>query len=373
MELVINRYMAIFATIVIITYVMAIMGKTYGRGKRGGIGQPKPNFIVGYAIPVIIFSIFSGLRNTIGDTDAYIWSYELLTYEEAAETKLQIKGGMMLDFLQAVAKRNGLDFQVILIFGAFLSCMGALYVIYEYACPYELGVVLFVLTGYYTFSMNGLRQYMASGILMLGVKYFLSTKRIDFFKFLIFVFIAWTFHSTAIVMIPIYFIIRRKSWSLSTILLLVGTVGVTLMANALLPALFNVLEDTSYEHYATGGWFTSGEEAGSNIIRIFVLIVPLVLAYLYREKLAVLGRLGNIVVNISIINLCFYIVSLYNWIFARFAVYTSVYAIVLITWLVSFGFDRDQERAIYWGGLGLYSVYFYFLAYTVNIYSSNYF
>lgn len=366
-------YMVYFAAIVAGSFFIALFARSLPMRRPGGLGQPLPN-LIGFIIPAAAFGIFSGLRNNLGDTVFYIHSYNLIDPETAEEITFRFEGGIMYPLIQYWCRMESEEPTQLIMITALIACIPIVYIIYKYSYTYEMGIFLYVMTSYYTFSMNGIRQYAAAGILILGTKYLFSEKKYDFLKYLAIVLVAWLFHTSALVMIPIYFVVRRKSWTPFTTLLLGGTILATLLFDTFLPQFLNMLEDTNYSTYAQNGWFTSGTETGSNIIRVVVLIVPLVLAYMCREKMEFIhGRRWDILVNVSIINLAFYILSLYNWIFARFAIYTSIHPIIMTTWIIEEGFDEDRKRTLKALCIPLYIAYFWFVRYSIIEYASDIF
>ena len=368
-----TNYMAIFAAIVTGSFFISFFSRMMPLRTPGGLGQPLPNPI-GFVIPALAFGIFSGLRNNLGDTFYYVHSYNLLDPDTMEPVRFKLEGEIMYPFIQYWCRMRSDEPYELIMITALIACIPVVYIIYKYAYPYEMGIFLFVMTGYYTFSMNGIRQYAAAGILMLGAKYLFSEKKFDFIKYVLIVIAAWLFHASALIMIPLYFIVRRKSWTPFTTFLLIGTVGATLLFDTFLPQFLGMLEDTAYSNYAENGWFTEGTETGSNIIRVVVLVVPLVLSYISKEKMEFIhGRKWDILVNISVINLAFYILSLYNWIFARFAIYTSVYAIIMTAWVIEEGFDESTSKTLKTFCVPLYIIYFWFVRYSVVEYVSDLF
>lgn len=368
-----SYYMIIFTVMVLGCFFIALLARNYPIQRPGGLGQPLPNPI-GFILPAVAFGVFSGLRNNMGDTFYYIYSYNLLDPDTMEPIKFSFEGGILYPYIQYLCRLRSPDPYALIMITALIAVIPTVFIIYKYSCPYELGIALYVLTSYYTFSMNGIRQYAAAGILILGTKYLLSEKFSDFFKYLIFVLIAWLFHSSALIMIPIYFVVRRRAWTPFTTLILVGTVILTAGFNSILPSFLGMLEDTNYSIYAENGWFTEGQETGSDIIRVVVLAIPLVLAYLSREKLRYLhGIKWDILVNLSVVNLAFYILSLYNWIFARFAIYTSIYVIIMMTYVITEALSKDESRFVYVSSLGLYAFYFYNVRYSIEPYASDLF
>ena len=368
-----SYYMIWFAAIVLGSFLIALFARAMPRNKLNPFGEPMPN-ILGFVLPAAAFGLFSGLRNNMGDTFFYVYSYRLIDRDTMEPVHFSFNGGIMYPLLQYWCRLRSDEPHELIMITALFACIPIVYIIYKYSCSYELGIALYVLTGYFTFSMNGIRQYAAAGILIMGTKYILSEKKSDFFKFLLFVLGAWLFHSSAPIMIPIYFVVRRKAWTPVTFLFLFGTVFVTLIFNAILPTFLDILEDTDYARYAENGWFTEGTEEGSNFIRVIVLTVPLVLAYLergfYSERY---GRRWDILVNLSIINLAFYILSLYNWIFSRFAIYTSIYVIVMMTYVITRSIVPGKSKWLYPSSLLMYTFYFYNVRYSVLSYASDLF
>lgn len=368
-----SYYMIWFIGIVFGSFLIALAARVMPSRRLNPFGEPMPN-VLGFVIPAAAFGLFSGLRNNMGDTFFYVYSYRLIDADNMEPVHFSFNGGIMYPLIQYWCRLRSEEPHELIMITALIACIPIVYVIYRYSCPYELGIALYVLTGYYSFSMNGIRQYAAAGILILGTKYLLSDKKTDFFKYLIFVLGAWLFHSSAIIMILIYFVVRRKAWTPLTIVFLLGTVFVTLIFNSILPTFLDVLEDTSYAHYAENGWFTEGIEEGSNIIRVAVLIIPLVLAFLDRGYFRMrYGRKWDILVNLAIINLAFYILSLYNWIFARFAIYTSIYVVIMMTYVIARGMDRDRTKYLYPISVALYTFYFYNVQYSIIDYASDLF
>ena len=86
-----------------------------------------------------------------------------------------------------------------------------------------------------------------------------------------------------------------------------------------------------------------------------------------------LGHIGDILINMAFLNAAIYIVASYNWIFARLAIYLSVYYIILTGWVVTYAV-KPQDRAIYTTGtVILFFLFSRFMAYQINMYQSDYF
>ena len=81
----------------------------------------------------------------------------------------------------------------------------------------ELSLYVYIASGMYLVSMNGVRQYLTAAIIFTATKYILDGNWKRYFLIVLF---ASTFHQSALVLIPIYFVVRRKAWSTITFILL---------------------------------------------------------------------------------------------------------------------------------------------------------
>ncbi|NLB36202.1 MAG: EpsG family protein [Clostridiales bacterium] len=355
----------------IIAFVTAAFAERRPSRRLGGLGYPKPN-IIAFILPAIMFTVYSGLRQRCGDTYYYIHSYELLQ-EGMDMPKFTFRGNQMFEILQWLCRRVTDDAQLFIFICAVISLVPVIYILYKYSYPFDLSIFLFVTMGYFSLSMNGMRQYVAAGILVLGTKYFLSERKGAWYKFILIALIAYLFHSSAIIMIPLFFITRRKAWTPLTFIILTASVFFFMMFQDLLPSFLGFIEDSTYDRYVENKWFTSGQEGGSSIERVFVMAVPVVLSYMARHRLALLGRKGDILVNLAVVNFAISIISLNNWIFTRFSIYLGTYLIILIAWVVTQGFNNKSARYFYIMCIALYCFYFYELRYSIQDYWSPYF
>lgn len=351
--------------------LIIVAARSFPLKAYGGLGQPLPNPIA-VIFPIIFYVIFSGLRKTVGDTYFYMYSFENMPDENILDFK-SIFRGQLFGFLQNFIRNQTDDPQVLIFVSSAISLVSAIIVLYFYSSPFDLALFLFVAYGYLGGSMDGMRQYMAAGILVCGTRFLFSKKRGAFLKYAVFVFAAYCMHTSALIMLPIFFVVRRKAWKKSSYILIFLSVVAVLGFDTFLPSFLGALENTTYSSYATNGWFTSGLEGGSSIMRVAVSAAPIVVAYLNKERMKMLGFIGDILVNIAFINVAINIVALYNWIFARFAIYLMLYYIIFTAWVVNYAV-KPHDRAVYvTGTVILYFIYSRGIAYQIYMYQSDYF
>ncbi len=352
--------------------MIAVAARSAPLKAHGGLGQPLPNPIA-VILPIAFYVSFAGLRKTIGDTYYYMYSFENMD-DSGNEVSLDmIINGQGFSFIQNILRNRTDDPQVLIFVCAVISLVPALIILYLYSSPFELSIFLFVAYGYLGGMMDGMRQYMAAAITLLGTRFLFSKKRGSFFKYAVFVLIAYTIHQSALILLLIYFVVRRRAWTMSSYIILLGSVVVTVAFDSILPSFLNALEDTSYSSYASNGWFTDGKEGGSNILRVVMAAAPVVIAYLNRDRMKRLGHIGDILINISFICMAIYMVSTYNWIFARLAIYLQAYYIIFTGWVVTYAV-KPKDRSVYTTGMIImFFLYSRFTAYQINMYQSDYF
>lgn len=338
--------------------------------RPGGLGQPLPNPIA-VILPIVFFTVFVACRKTIGDTFFYMHSFRLLPDEMPVNFRDFFDS--MFGFFQNIIRNLTDDPQWLIAFAAVFSIPVPLIILYKYCPKFEMAIFMFVAFSYLGGAMNGMRQYMAASIVLLGTKYLFSMKKSDFIKYAILILLAYCMHNSAIIMLPLYFVVRRRSWQLSSYVMVLGSAIVVVAFDAILPSFLSALEQTSYSNYSENGWFTSGAEGGSSFIRLIFIVYPIVIAFLNKERLKMLGHIGDILTNIAFVEAAIYMISIYNWIFSRLAIYLAIYFMIFIIWVVNYAV-KPKDRTIYVAAtILLYFMYSRMDSYTISMYESDYF
>ncbi|WML25139.1 EpsG family protein [Neobacillus sp. OS1-33] len=320
----------------------------------------KPNKL--FALGTIIsFILVSGLRNNIGDTPFYVHTYNITNFTWEL-VKSQDEMGFAI--LQMILKRYSNDPQILIFTTALVTNVLIIIGLYKYSRLFELSVYVYITGGLFLVTMNGIRQCLAAAIIFTGTKYLIEG---NWFKYLVLIVFASLFHQSALILIPIYFFVRYKAWSKATLILLLFSVLIVLGFNQFSSALFSALQQSQYGVYSTFN------EGGANILRVIVFAIPLVIAFFGRERLREIFPHSDLFVNMSIIGLSFMIISMGNWIFARFNIYFELYQIILISWIVKV-FRKKDQKLVYYAIILCYLGYFYYdSVINLNIkYFSNY-
>lgn len=305
----------------------------------------RPNLVLVF-VTITILALVSGLRNNIGDTFLYMHAYRITDFR----TEFKLEGDFGFSLLQILLQSISRDPQILVFVTACVTMLFIGLAFKQHARLFELAIFVFITSGMYITSMNGIRQFLASSIIFISSKYLFEGKWRLFIPIAL---VAFTIHNTALIFIPIYFLVRRRAWTRSTFLALLFAVVIVIGFNTFQNALFTVLEDTHYSVYS------SFDEGGAHLIRVIVYAVPLIIAFLGREKLRQINPNSDYIVNLTLLGLVFMIISTQNWIFARFAIYFGLYQVVLLTWIVKLFREKDQ-RFIYYAIIIFYLMFCYY-------------
>ncbi|MEH7380035.1 EpsG family protein [Bacillus sp. JJ1533] len=312
-------------------------------------------------LSIVPFILVSGLRKNIGDTPFYMHAYNIneFTWEHIKSTD-----DIGFGILQMILKKYSGDPQILIITTAIVTNLLIIFVFYKYSKLVELSIYVYITGGLFLVTMNGIRQCLAAAIIFSATKFLIEGNKV---KYILLVVFASLFHQSALILIPVYFLVRYKPWTKSTLVLLFSAAIIVLGFNYFSTILFSVIEDSQY------GVYSNFNEGGANVIRVIVYAVPLVIAFLGREKLRRIFPESDVFVNMALVGLSFLIISTANWIFARFNIYFELYQLVLVSWIIHAFKEKDQKLVYYAILVCYFAYYFYESVINLNIkYLSDY-
>ncbi|EOU1135914.1 EpsG family protein [Clostridium perfringens] len=336
--------MSVFYITLIITFILAFLARIM-KQKNNKISNVFVFFII------ILLVIVAGNQTNIGDTPQYMTIYRKLVVNPAS-VDLNYDGGFT--FFMIILTKISKDPQILIIISAIIINLINIKMFLKYESLLEIQLFLYIASGYYIVTMNGIRQCMVAAVFLYSTKYIEQGK---FLKYCIITFILSMFHQSAFIMIPVYFILRCKPWSKLTFAIIGGSIVTVLSINKFLPLLFEVLKGTNYSHYET---YISAGNGGANVMRIAIAAVPVVLAYIKRDILAEKWKSSGIFVNAALLNIVFFIFSTVNWIFARFNIYFQMYTFILLAYLIKECFPKKEKRLLYFSCIVFYFIVFWY-------------
>ena len=196
----------------------------------------------------ISLAVFVGLGDMLGGYDRYIYGDLFDNLADQLKIGIPITSSSIYQAYNTEFGYIGLNWAIahitsnryIFIF-LYTICMYAiiLHSFRRYAKNYPLASILFMALVFY-FSFTYLRQMFAAAIIGLSIRYIIERK---FLKYCVFIIAAFSFHNSAIIFFPMYFIANKK-YSKARILLLMSAcfiIGVT----GITSNLYNLFDDIS--------------------------------------------------------------------------------------------------------------------------------
>ena len=221
-------------------------------------------------------------------------------------------------------------------------------------CSSNVALCFFVycLGGYFVSGLNGIRQAMVASVFVASYSLIENKKII---KYIVLCLILSTVHQSALVLIPRIYLLNMKAWGEGTWCLLATSVLLYIGYPLFSSGLTALLSGSSYEQYSYGILnFTSG---GANILRVLVLLVPILLAFLFRDELEANFPQFNICLNGAVLSFMFMLVAtIRSWIFARFCVYFNPFSIVLLS--ESLRFSGENKAILTASCVVAYAIFF---------------
>lgn len=240
--------------------------------------------------------------------------------------------------------------QILIFVTGSLTTFFTLYGLKKYSSFYELTIFTYLASGYYIVTMNGIRQTLVSGLF-----YFFSMKYLQerkFFEYSISIILISTFHSSALILIPLYFLFIEENWSYKIAFLVIISIVLVLFYNSFIGIGENVIG--KYGHYIRNEM----NYQGANFIRVLIEGIPLLLCWLNKKKIKKKWKDGQIFINISLLNIIFMSLATQNWIFARFSLYLVPSNFIILPYVIKNILKSNDKKIIYVLCVLFYLLYF---------------
>lgn len=220
-----------------------------------------------FVISLWILCFFAGIRNyTIGsDTPTYVYNFinntdvQYYVFNDDVEKGYQVFEYIVLSLTH--------EYFWFLFIASIIVVSLYLIAIKKLSIDYYTSLYIYICFGFYTFFFNGLRQGIAMAICFFGLPYLIEKRIISYF---LVVFIASLFHVSALVMLPIYFLVNLKFKLEFKVLACLIT---SILASQILIEYF-AQSNVRYEHYTQ-----EAEQAGGYITLAFYFFIGLVVYF----------------------------------------------------------------------------------------------
>lgn len=346
--------------------VIYILSKTMNVYKEEYVcGKKEVRVTWGFAILCIVPLIYwAATRDRwFGDTDGYMSSFsalpsslgEIVGYIKNVEKD---KGFYALSiFIKSLVGNN-----VVIYFGvlAFMH-MGVLAMVFrKYSSNYVMALFLFVATtDYLSWMHNGIRQFSAVILIYAATELILKKRYVPLIAIIL---LASTLHGSALLMIPIVFIVQGRPWNKKSMMAICVFIIAIVFVDRFTNILDEVLVDTQYTNVVSD--WQAWEDDGTNPIRVLIYSIPTLLSligypFIKAEKNPVI----NMACNMGIISTMLYCLSaVTSGIFmGRLPIYCSLYATgILLPWELENIFTESSSKIVKILMVGCFMGFYYY-------------
>ena len=232
----------------------------------------------------------------------------------------------------------------------------------KYSGNYLMSIFLFVAsTDYISWMFNGIRQFTAVTLIFAATTLILYKK---WFSAVLVILLASTMHQSALLMIPVIFIVQGKAWNFKTVFFLSIALIAVMFADQFTTILDDMMQETQYSNMVTD-WEEWGDD-GTSFLRVAVYSIPTVLSLIGLKYIRHANDpVINLCVNMSIVSTGLYIISMFtSGIFmGRLPIYASLYNYILLPWELQNIFAKNSRKLL---TLGMVCAYLFFYIYQIK-------
>lgn len=306
---------------------------------------------IGFAILVFLpMILISGFSNGMADTYLYIGMFK--TYPNSIGELSDFlsrgdKGPGFIIFSVIIKQIFGSDYRPWLLIIASIQglCLALTYRKYTSEIVY-CAFAFFASTAYMAWMNNGIRQFLVAAVLFACFP-LLQKKKIG--SFIIFA-VIWIgmlyFHSSSLIVLPLYLISLGKPFNKRTIIILFLSVLAIVFMGSFTSILSGVLEGTEY----AGATNNMSIKNGQNPLRLLFSSVPAILAVFFRKKIADdVPDIISIAINLSIITFSLDLISVFmsGVLLGRLSIYFTLFNYILLPWEIKTFFPKEKRTLIY--------------------------
>ena len=316
-------------------------------------------FMAVVTFAVIIF--FAGARSFTGDTGAYIDmfkdyplfqnAHDVIFDDSAREPGFRLFSILVKTYISD-------NYTVWLSIIAVISGICVMLPLYKYSCNFGVSAFLFMASCQFTWMFNGMRQFLVAAIIFSCTDLILKNKTL---LYILIVCILSTIHKSALILIPMYFIAQGEPGNKRTVLFIGCIILAMLFTSKFTNLLTDVVEQTDYA--SSVNEFKATDD-GTSPIRILVESIPIILTFLYRNKIKdKLTPIIKLSINMSLIASGLYIISKIassGILLGRLPIYFSMYNLILLPWLLRNIFEQREKDLIYYIMVLCYIAFFYY-------------
>lgn len=303
----------------------------------------------------VLLVYFVGQRSYIFDSFDYQYSYDNYFTDDLSQ---------ITDILNGTRQEKGPLFKILLVlfkhfthgtyndwftFLALVQCVSVALFLYKYSINFAYSIYFFFTTSTFLWLVNGIRQFLAVALILFFVDFIKKRKTIPFIIVIIF---AYWIHSSALLWIPVYFIINYEPWSKKFVFFsLIITLALFLYSRS------SLVDDSDYAYLSDASYKT-----GVNPFRVLVMAIPAIMAFLRRKHMGEhITPFVKVWINLSVITAECYLVGMFtSGVMGRMPMYFQMFNLLLLPWLLKNAFDESMGKSILLASLIGYFAYFWY-------------
>lgn len=348
-----EAYLVYFSLLILLLLISSrgkfLLSTNYSISEQDGLYSENQKYATISFISVIIFTFIIGLRHYVGgDYAVYLNSFENLDISSIDNTEHYEPAYY---FLMVILKYLGIGFPFLFIITTFLQ----IYFIYKWASNYKfllIWIVYFYFTTLYLFeSMNIIRQAIAFSLILYSITYIYKSK---FFQFSLIILIAFLFHKSAIIFLPLYFFIKTdwiKSKYIQLALLLLFFLLTDIIIDFFFSKVVGVSNLLNYEYSSVfkGDEFYFEDSESSLGFGTYFMLTINSLIILYSDRLKDFFKEKHYIAyhNLFLIGafLSFAVEKSNSIVFSRFLFYFSSVRLVVLSFLCYYLFFVSGNKS----------------------------
>ncbi|MGX6995946.1 EpsG family protein [Pediococcus acidilactici] len=281
----------IYIYITLISSFIGIIFSFYNKKELTTAGlvryESKYKLIIELLMVALPFFIISSFRYYVGTDYANYSNNQIPAVLLDRQAKVEILYKLVIKLGHFLYPNN---YQVIFILTTLLIVFFSFIYIFNRSYNVPFSIVLFTLTTFFNFSMNGMRQAIATSIFLFATKYIVEGKALRYF---IWVFIAIGFHTSAMLFIPIYFI---RNFKLSNVRLALYFLSMLLIYEFKGLVFIIINKFGIYTEYL-GSYYGTGN---NKILALNILMLCLILFVVFTKGWKVLNK-NNLNIDVNVL------------------------------------------------------------------------
>lgn len=237
------------------------------------------------------------------------------------------------------------DYQVYLVLIAMIFMIPLGYFIYKYSSEPLISFLLFSVLFYEFFAVTGLRQTVATALVVLVGYHFVRARKLGWF--LLLVCIAMTIHKSSLIFVPFYFLANKQLTKAYLMTMFGVIVGLFVFRNS----FFDLLVQVS-------GYDTYSAMDGAGAVNFSLMLLSVLFMALWRKNQILANNPSAIhFFNALLLAACLLPLTFLNPSMMRLVQYFSLFLLLMIPEIVG-TFERRERLVVYYSAVMLLGLLF---------------